>query len=224
MPPAVQCVAPEPHRPGAHANVPPGGACGLPVQAGLGRSAKPFTRRINKATSPFTRRTTSAVSAAAARCRGRVRTPMPLRGACGLPVQAGLGQSAKPFTKRTNKATSPFTRRTTSAVSAANECEGITCLWQVTRNGSDEAERRERSPSGVVSAANVEELAAAGGQVSGEAAPASGSALQPDRPSPPARGSGGRARRPPEPSAGRRCGTHYPPGTLPVLDAMQSRV
>ena len=122
------------------------GACGLPVQAGLGRSAKPFTRRINKATSPFTRRTTSAVSAAAARCRGRVRTPMPLRGACGLPVQAGLGQSAKPFTKRTNKATSPFTRRTTSAVSAANECEGITCLWQVTRNGSDEAERSERSP------------------------------------------------------------------------------
>ena len=112
MPPAVQCVAPEPHRPGAHANVPPGGACGLPVQAGLGRSAKPFTRRINKATSPFT-------------------------------------------------------RRTTSAVSAANECEGITCLWQVTRNGSDEAERRERSPSGVVSAANDEELTGAARQVRG---------------------------------------------------------
>ena len=36
---------------------------------------------------------------------------------------------------------------------------------QVTRNDSDEAERSERSPSGVVSAANDEELAAAGGQV-----------------------------------------------------------
>ena len=45
-----------------------------------------------------------------------------------------------------NKAVLPFTRRTISAVSAANECEGITCLWQVTRNGSDEAERSERSP------------------------------------------------------------------------------
>ena len=88
---------------------------------------------------------------------------------------------------------------------------------QVTRNDSDEAERRERSPSGVVSAANVEELAAAGGQVSGEAAPASGSAPQPDRPLPPARGAGGRARRPPEPSAGRQSRAHYPPGSLPVL-------
>ena len=91
------------------------------------------------------------------------------------------------------------------------------CNSKITRNGSDEAERSERSPSGAVSAANDEELAAAGGQVSGEAAPASGSALQPDRPPQPARGSGGRARRPPEPSAGRRCGAHYPPGTLPVL-------
>ncbi len=251
MPPAVRCVAPEPHRrqgaaagcarqcpnggravagtgelwlvsitiyaahnkrgqrhggkvprPGAHANAPTGGV----RAAGTGKVlvGSPW---------PFIRRTTSAVSAAAARCRGRVRTPMPQRGACGLPVQAGLGRSAKPFTRRTNKATSPFTRRTTSAVSAANECEGITCLWQVTRNGSDEAERRERSPSGVVSAANVEELAAAGGQVSGEAAPASGSAsqvhvsLSPD----------GEVRRaqpgPPEPSAGRRCGAYYPPGS-----------
>ena len=46
------------------------------------------------------------------------------------------------------------------------------------RNDSDEAERSERSPSGVVSVANVEELAATGGQVSGEAAPANGSASQ----------------------------------------------
>ena len=153
----------------------------------------------------------------AARCRCRVRTPMPLRGACGRPAQAGLGRSAKPFMRRTNKATPLFTRRTTSAVSAANECEGITCLWQVTRNGSDEAERSERSPPGAARNAGDEGLAAAGGQVSGEAAPASGSAPQPDRPLPPARGSGGRARRPPEPSAGRRPGAHYPPGTMPVL-------
>ena len=68
-----------------------------------------------------------------------------------------LAGSPKPFTRRTNKATSPFTRRTTSAVSAANECEGITCLWQVTRNGSDEAERSERSPPpGVARNAGVE--------------------------------------------------------------------
>ena len=40
---------------------------------------------------------------------------------------AGIGWSAKPFTQCINKATPPFTRRTTSAVSAANECEGITC-------------------------------------------------------------------------------------------------
>ena len=38
---------------------------------------------------------------------------------------------------------------------------------QVTRNDSDEAERRERSPSGVVSAANDEELTGAVRQVRG---------------------------------------------------------
>ena len=40
---------------------------------------------------------------------------------------------------------------------------------QVTRNDSDEAERRERSPSGVVSAANDEELTGAARQVRGAA-------------------------------------------------------
>ena len=39
------------------------------------------------------------------------------------------------------------------------------CGSKITRNDSDEAERRERSPPGVVSVANVEGLAAAGGQV-----------------------------------------------------------
>ena len=126
-------------------------------------------------------------------------------------------RAALPLTRRTSKATSPFTRRTASAVSAANACEGITCLWQVTRNGSAEAQRSERRPPGVARNAGDEGLAAAGGQVSGEAAPASGSAPQPDRPPPPARGAGGRARRPPEPSAGRQSRAHYPPGTLPVL-------
>ena len=147
-------------------------------------------------------------------------------------------RAALPLTRRTSKATSPFTRRTASAVSAANACEGITCLRQVTRNDSDEAERSERSPPGVARNAGDEGLAAPGGQVSGEAAPASGSAPQPDRPPPPARGSGGRAQRPPEPSAGRQSRAHYPPGslpvlalkncyppgTLPVLDVMQNRV
>ena len=137
-------------------------------------------------------------------------------GGVRLLVQASLGWSPRPFTRRISKTTPSFTRRTTSAVSAANECEGITCLWQVTRNGSDEAERSERSPPGVARNAGDEGLAAPGGQVSGEAAPASGSAPQPDRPPPPARGSGGCARRPPEPSAGRRSGARYPPGTLPV--------
>ena len=128
---------------------------------------------------------------------------MPLRGACGgkvplpsAPANAPPGGVRAARTESIGRSASPLTRRTTSAVSAANECEGITCHWQVTRNDSDEAERSERSPSGVVSVANVEGLAAVGGQVSGEAAPASGSAPQPDRPLPPARGAGGRARRP----------------------------
>ena len=142
----------------------------------------------------------------AARRRCKYARQCPSGGRAGNQYRQSIGRSAL-----------PLTRRTISAVSAANECEGITCLWQVTRNDSDEAERSERSPSGVVSAANVEELAAAGGQVSGEAAPASGSAPQPDRPLPPARGAGGRARRPPEPSAGRQSRAHYPPGSLPVL-------
>ena len=64
-------------------------------------------------------------------------------------AQASRGWSAKPLARRTSKATLPFPRRTTSAASAANECEGITCLRQVTRNDSDEAERSERSPPGV---------------------------------------------------------------------------
>ena len=65
-------------------------------------------------------------------------------------------RAALPLTRRTSKATSPFTRRTASAVSAANACEGITCLWQVTRNGS------ERSPPGVARNAGDEGLAAPG--------------------------------------------------------------
>ena len=52
------------------------------------------------------------------------------------------------------------------------------CGSKITRNDSDEAERRERSPPGVVSVANVEGLAGAARQVSGKAAPANGSASQ----------------------------------------------
>ena len=115
-------------------------------------------------------------------------------------AQASRGWSAKPLARRTSKATLPFPRRTTSAASAANECEGITCLWQVTRNDSDEAERSERSPPGVVSAANDEGLAGAARQVSGKAAPANGSASQVNG-SPEASGEVRRAIGPPEPSA-----------------------
>ncbi len=59
----------------------------------------------------------------------------PPGGACGDCSRQSIGRLPR-----------PFTRRTTSAVSAANECEGITCLRQVTKNDSDEAERSERSP------------------------------------------------------------------------------
>ena len=48
-------------------------------------------------------------------------------GGVRLLVQASLGWSPRPFTRRISKTTPSFTRRTTSAVSAANECEGITC-------------------------------------------------------------------------------------------------
>ena len=160
----------------------------------------------------------------AARCRCRVRTPMPLRGACGTwhwRAVVGRHITLRDAQIRPNRR---FRGAQQARSAPRTNVRELFCCRKITRNDSDEAERRERSPFGVVSVANGEKLAGAARQVSGEAAPASGSAPQPDRPQPPARGSGGRARRPPEPSAGRRCGTHYPPGTLPVLDAMQSRV
>ena len=164
---------------------------------------------------------------------------MPLRRACGQPEQARHrsvciticaggkvplpsapanappgGRAGSQYRQSIGRSASPLTRRTTSAVSAANECEGITCLRQVTRNDSDEAERSERSPPGVARNAGDEGLAAPGGQVSGKAAPANGSASQVNG-SPEASGevrTGDRARRrraglekgPPEPSANDR--------------------
>ena len=132
-----------------------GAAAGCVLYALRGRAAA-GTCKAKVGFHPTSRRTTSAVSAANG---GKV----PLPGTRSTPfgvarrlIQTGIGWFAK-----------PFTRRTISAASAANECEGITCLWQVTRNDSDEAERRERSPSGVVSAANVEELTGAARQVRG---------------------------------------------------------
>ena len=74
------------------------------------------------------------------------------------------------------------------------------CGSKITRNDSDEAERRERSPSGVVSAANVEELTGAARQVSGKAALANASASQVNGSSE-ASGEVRRASGPPEPSA-----------------------
>ncbi len=105
------------------------GACGCwHRQALVGRQSHYC---IVKAESPFTRRTTSAGGkvplpgarstpfgvARAARCRRRVRTPMPLRGACGCwHRQALVGRQSHYCIV---KAESPFTRRTISAVSAA---------------------------------------------------------------------------------------------------------
>ena len=74
------------------------------------------------------------------------------------------------------------------------------CGSKITRNDSDEAERSERSLPGVVSAANVEGLAAAGGQVRGASPAANGSASQVNRSSE-ASGEVRRAIGPPEPSA-----------------------
>ena len=101
------------------------GACGCwHRQALVGRQSHYC---IVKAESPFTRRTTSAGGkvplpgarstpfgvARAARCRRRVRTPMPLRGACGCwHRQALVGRQSHYCIV---KAESPFTRRTTSA-------------------------------------------------------------------------------------------------------------
>ena len=82
----------------------------------------------------------------AARCRCRVRTPMPLRGACGVQHRQGEGWSPK-----------PFTRRTTSAVSAANAEELTGAARQVSGeaapangsasqvNGSPEASGESRT-------------------------------------------------------------------------------
>ena len=143
-----------------------GAAAGCALYALRGRAAA-GTCKAKVGFHPTSRRTTSAVSAANG---GKV----PLPGTRSTPfgvarrlIQTGIGWFAK-----------PFTRRTISAASAANECEGITCLCQVTRNDSDEAERRERSPSGVVSAANVEELTGAARQVRGASPAANGSASQ----------------------------------------------
>ena len=77
------------------------------------------------------------------------------------------------------------------------------CGSKITRNDSDEAERSERSPSGVVSAANGEELAGAARQVRPARAAANGSASQVDG-SPDTSGEVRRAIGPPEPSANDR--------------------
>ena len=114
--------------PGAHANAPPGGACGQPVQASEGWSAKPFTRAARSATG----------------CGGKV----PLPGAhATVPARARYRGGLYNHLRSAQIRPQYRLRGAQQArVRAANECEGITCLWQVTRNGSDEAERSERSP------------------------------------------------------------------------------
>ena len=62
--------------------------------ASIGWSAKLFPRRTTKAEPPFTRCTTSAVSAAAARCRSRVRALRPSGSRGGWHWQALVGQQS----------------------------------------------------------------------------------------------------------------------------------
>ena len=126
---------------------------------------------------------------AAARCRCRVRTPMPLRGACGCWYRQALVGLHDHFRGAQQARSAPRTN-----------VRELFCGSKIMRNDSDEAERSERSPFGVVSAANGEELAGVARQVSGKAAPANGSASQVNGSSE-ASGEVRRASGPPEPSA-----------------------
>ena len=123
----------------------------------------------------------------AARCRCRVRTPMPLRGACGTWHWRTLVGLQGHFRGAQQARSAPRTN-----------VRELFCCRKITRNDSDKAERSERSPP-LRSRARKRKCFATG------PAPATGGE------------SGGRARRPPEPSAGRRSGARYPPGSLPVL-------
>ena len=113
-----------------------------------------------------------------ARCRGRVRTPMPLRRACGGWYRQAVVGRQDHFRGIQVRLHCHFRGAQQARSAPRTNVRELFCCRKITRNDSDEAERRERSPPGVVSAANVEGLAAAGGQVSGKAAPANGSASQ----------------------------------------------
>ena len=133
--------------------------------------------------------------------RGRVRTPMPLRGgACGGWYRRALvglhyhlcgAQQARSAPRRQGAAAGctrqcPYGGRAgcryrQALVGLQGHFRGaqqarsaprtnvreLFCGSKITRNDSDEAERRERSPFGVVSVANGEKLAGAARQVRG---------------------------------------------------------
>ena len=106
-----------------------------------------------------------AQQARAARCRRRVRTPMPLRRACGGWYRQAVVGRQDHFRGIQVRLHCHFRGAQQARSAPRTNVRELFCGSKITRNDSDEAERRERSPSGVVSAANVEELAAAGGQV-----------------------------------------------------------
>ena len=136
----------------------------------------------------------------AARCRRRVRTPMPLRRACGGWYRQAVVGRQNHFRGIQVRLHCHFRGAQQARSAPRTNVRELFCSSKITRNDSDEAERSERSPSGVVSAANGEELAGTARQVSGKAAPANGSASQVGRSSE-ASGEVRRASGPPEPSA-----------------------
>ena len=140
------------------------------------------------------------VRAARCRCRVRALCPSGSRGGWYWQALVGLHDHFRGAQIRLRR----LLRGAQQARSAPRtNVRELFCGSKITRNDSDEAERSERSPSGVVSAANGEELAGAARQVSGKAAPANGSASQVSRCSE-ASGEVRRASGPPEPSANDR--------------------
>ena len=103
----------------------------------------------------------------AARCRRRVRTPMPLRRACGGWYRQAVVGRQNHFRGIQVRLHCHFRGAQQARSAPRTNVRELFCGSKITRNDSDEAERRERSPSGVVSAANDEELTGAARQVRG---------------------------------------------------------
>ena len=120
-----------------------------------------------------------AQQARAARCRRRVRTPMPLRRACGGWYRQAVVGRQDHFRGIQVRLHCHFRGAQQARSAPRTNVRELFCGSKIMRNDSDEAERSERSPFGVVSAANGEELAGAARQVRGPPGPpANGSAWQ----------------------------------------------